>query len=59
MSFSRFSPISSVDKFLIRFAHEAVGQAVGQLMEEYDMSRQAVTKHLVVLEEVNFVTTRN
>ncbi len=31
------------------------GQALGQLCEHLDMSRQAVAKHLAVLEEANLV----
>lgn len=31
------------------------GQTLGQLCEHLDMSRQAVTKHLVVLEKANLV----
>ena len=31
------------------------GQTLGQLCEGHDMSRQAVTKHLVLLEEANLV----
>lgn len=31
------------------------GQTLGELCEEQDMSRQAVTKHLVLLEEANLV----
>jgi DNA-binding transcriptional ArsR family regulator len=31
------------------------GQSLGQLCEHLDISRQAVTKHLLVLEEANLV----
>ena len=31
------------------------GQTLGQLCEHLEMSRQAVTKHLVILEEANLV----
>ena len=31
------------------------GQTLGQLCEHLDMTRQAVTKHLVLLEEANLV----
>jgi DNA-binding transcriptional ArsR family regulator len=31
------------------------GQTLGELCEHLDMTRQAVTKHLVVLEEANLV----
>jgi DNA-binding transcriptional ArsR family regulator len=34
------------------------GQTLGQLCEHLDMSRQAVTKHLVILEEANLVATQ-
>lgn len=33
------------------------GQTLGQLCEHLDMTRQAVTKHLVILEEANLVAT--
>ena len=33
------------------------GQTLGELGEHLDMSRQAVTKHLVVLEAANLVVT--
>ena len=33
------------------------GQTLGQLCDHLDMSRQAVTKHLAILEEANLVTT--
>jgi DNA-binding transcriptional ArsR family regulator len=33
------------------------GQTLGQLCEHLDMSRQAVTKHLKLLEEANLVVT--
>jgi DNA-binding transcriptional ArsR family regulator len=33
------------------------GQALGELTEHLDMSRQAVTKHLAVLEAANLVVT--
>jgi len=33
------------------------GQTLGELCEEHDMSRQAVTKHLVLLEGANLVVT--
>ena len=37
--------------------HQKNGQTLGQLCEAHDMSRQAVTKHLVILEEANLVVT--
>ncbi|MFN3323204.1 MAG: ArsR/SmtB family transcription factor [Bryobacteraceae bacterium] len=33
------------------------GQTLGELCEDLDMSRQAVTKHLGILEEANLVVT--
>ena len=35
--------------------HANNGQTLGQLCENMDMSRQAVTKHLALLEEANLV----
>ena len=37
--------------------HDKNGQTLNELCEGLDMSRQAVTKHLVILEEANLVTT--
>ncbi|MHC2435679.1 ArsR/SmtB family transcription factor [Bradyrhizobium sp. USDA 4451] len=37
--------------------HEQSGQTLGELCDGLDMTRQAVTKHLVILEEANLVTT--
>ena len=34
------------------------GLTLGELCEGYDMSRQAVTKHLALLEQANLVVTR-
>ncbi len=34
------------------------GQSLGELCETLDMTRQAVTKHLLILEEVNLVASR-
>ncbi|MDE2181692.1 MAG: helix-turn-helix transcriptional regulator [Alphaproteobacteria bacterium] len=34
------------------------GQTLSELCEEMEMSRQAVTKHLVLLEEANLVATQ-
>lgn len=34
------------------------GQTLGELCEGLDMSRQAVTKHLAILEEANLVASR-
>ena len=38
--------------------HARNGQALGELSEGLDMSRQAVTKHLAILEEANLVVSR-
>src|ERR1700744_2502815 len=38
--------------------HKKNGQTLGELCEGLDMSRQAVTKHLAILEEANLVATR-
>jgi DNA-binding transcriptional ArsR family regulator len=37
--------------------HADNGQTLGQLCEHLDMTRQAVTKHLVLLEAANLVVT--
>jgi DNA-binding transcriptional ArsR family regulator len=37
--------------------HLRNGQTLSELCEGLDMTRQAVTKHLVILEEANLVTT--
>jgi DNA-binding transcriptional ArsR family regulator len=37
--------------------HARNGQSLGELCEGLEMSRQAVTKHLVILEEANLVAT--
>ena len=34
------------------------GQTLSELCEDYDMTRQAVTKHLAILEEANLVATQ-
>ena len=38
--------------------HARNGQTLGELCDGLDMTRQAVTKHLAILEEANLVTTR-
>ncbi len=38
--------------------HDHSGQTLSELCEGLDMSRQAVTKHLTLLEEANLVATR-
>jgi DNA-binding transcriptional ArsR family regulator len=42
---------------LLDLLHASNGQTLGQLSERLDMTRQAVTKHLVVLEDANLVAT--
>ena len=42
---------------LLDVLHKDNGRALGDLCEYLDMSRQAVTKHLVVLEAANLVAT--
>ncbi|BBC02754.1 MULTISPECIES: ArsR/SmtB family transcription factor [Bradyrhizobium] len=37
--------------------HDQNGQTLGELCDGLEMTRQAVTKHLVILEEANLVTT--
>ncbi len=44
-------------KLLDRLREEA-GLTLGELCEKHDMSRQAVTKHLAVLEAAKLVVTR-
>jgi DNA-binding transcriptional ArsR family regulator len=36
--------------------HKSNGQTLGELGKHLDMTRQAVTKHLILLEEANLVT---
>ena len=38
--------------------HERNGQTLSELCRELDMTRQAVTKHLAILEQANLVATR-
>jgi DNA-binding transcriptional ArsR family regulator len=38
--------------------HKRNGQALGELCEGLDMSRQAVTKHLAILERANLVVSK-
>ena len=38
--------------------HERNGQTLSELCRELDMTRQAVTKHLAILEDANLVATR-
>jgi DNA-binding transcriptional ArsR family regulator len=48
---------SSRRKLLDRLRKKG-GQTLGALCEGHDMSRQAVTKHLALLEEASLVVTR-
>ncbi|GLS19463.1 transcriptional regulator [Labrys miyagiensis] len=36
--------------------HERSGQTLGELCQGLDMTRQAVTKHLAILEEANLIS---
>src|ERR1700728_2274836 len=38
--------------------HASNGQTLGELCEDMEMSRQAVTKHLAILEEASLVVTQ-
>ena len=42
---------------LLDSLHTSNGQTLGQLCEHLEMSRQAVSKHLKLLEEANLVAT--
>jgi DNA-binding transcriptional ArsR family regulator len=42
---------------LLDLLHASNGQTLGQLSDRLDMTRQAVTKHLTVLEDANLVAT--
>jgi DNA-binding transcriptional ArsR family regulator len=42
---------------LLDLLHADNGQTLGELCEHLDMTRQAVTKHLTLLEEANLVAT--
>ena len=44
-------------RLLLDKLHADNGQTLGQLCAHLDMSRQAVTKHLVLLEEASLVVT--
>jgi DNA-binding transcriptional ArsR family regulator len=46
-----------VRRQLLDRLHARNGQTLGELCEGHDMTRQAVTKHLLVLEEANLVVT--
>jgi DNA-binding transcriptional ArsR family regulator len=38
--------------------HRRNGQTLGELCQDLDMTRQAVTKHLAILEQANLVATK-
>ena len=42
---------------LLDWLHGDNGQTLGELCEDLDMTRQAVTKHLALLEDANLVVT--
>ena len=42
---------------LLDSLHDRNGQTLNALCERTDMTRQAVTKHLAILEEANLITT--
>ena len=46
-----------VRRRLLDRLHARNGQTLGELCQGHDMTRQAVTKHLVILEEANLVVT--
>lgn len=43
---------------LLDSLHRRNGQTLGELCEDHEMSRQAVTKHLAILEEANLVAVQ-
>ena len=45
-------------RLLLDRLHGRNGQTLGELCQGMEMSRQAVTKHLAILEEANLVTAR-
>ena len=53
---SKPSPIASRRQLLDRLRRKG-GLSLGELCEKHDMSRQAVTKHLALLEAANLVVT--
>jgi DNA-binding transcriptional ArsR family regulator len=48
----------SARRSLLDRLHADNGQTLGQLCKHLDMTRQAVTKHLNLLEDANLVVTR-
>src|SRR5271155_4637419 len=47
-----------VRRQLLDSLHARNGQTLGELCRGHDMTRQAVTKHLAILEEANLVATQ-
>ena len=47
-----------VRRQLLDSLHQRNGQTLSELCEGHDMSRQAVTKHLAILEDANLVASR-
>ncbi len=47
-----------VRRRLLDSLHVRNGQTLGELCKGHDMTRQAVTKHLAILEEANLVATQ-
>lgn len=47
-----------VRRQLLDSLHAKNGQTLGELCEGHDMTRQAVTKHLAILEDANLVATQ-
>jgi DNA-binding transcriptional ArsR family regulator len=47
-----------VRRQLLDRLHAKNGQTLGELCEGHDMTRQAVTKHLAILEDANLVATQ-
>jgi DNA-binding transcriptional ArsR family regulator len=47
-----------VRRQLLDRLHAKNGQTLGELCEGQDMTRQAVTKHLTILEDANLVATQ-
>ncbi len=45
-------------RLLLDRLHERNGQTLGELCQGLDMTRQAVTKHLAILEDANLVSTQ-
>ena len=45
-------------RLLLDRLHKRNGQTLGELCEGLDMTRQAVTKHLAILEDANLLATK-